>query len=65
MITFLEFYEVFVKFVLFKLYHTQGLKYPPTEDQGLKDAGKNLISNGKCLIAINLIAKHNKCHPYF
>ena len=44
MITFLEFYEVFMKFVLFKLYHTQGLRYPPTEDQHLKEAGCFLLA---------------------
>jgi Pescadillo N-terminus len=44
MITFLEFYEVFMKFVLFKLYHTQGLRYPPTEDQQLKEAGCFLLA---------------------
>ena len=44
MITFLEFYEVLMKFVLFKLYHTQGLRYPPTEDQALKEAGCFLLA---------------------
>ena len=44
MITFLEFYEVLMKFVLFKLYHTQGIRYPPTEDQALKDAGCFLLA---------------------
>ena len=44
MITFLEFYEVFLKFVLFKLYHSQGLRYPPVEDQCMKDAGCFLLA---------------------
>ena len=44
MITFLEFYEVFMKFVLFKLYQTQGLRYPPTEDQQLMEAGCFLLA---------------------
>lgn len=44
MITFLEFYEVLMKFVLFKLYHTQGLRYPPTEDQAMREAGCFLLA---------------------
>ena len=44
MITFLEFYEVLMKYTLFKLYHTQGLRYPPTEDQALKEAGCFLLA---------------------
>ena len=44
MMTFLEFYEVFIRFVLFKLYHSQGLVYPPKDDQQLKDAGCILLA---------------------
>ena len=29
MLTFLEFYETLIKFVLFKLFHAEGLRYPP------------------------------------
>ncbi|CAM9762185.1 unnamed protein product, partial [Phaeothamnion confervicola] len=41
MLTFLEFYEVLLKFVLFRLYNLEGLRYPPLLDDGLdaKDAG--------------------------
>lgn len=39
MMTFLEFYEVFLKFALFKLYHMEGLRYPPVMDPSLHDAG--------------------------
>lgn len=39
MITFLEFYEVFMRFVLFKLYGTLNLKYPPEINPILDDAG--------------------------
>ena len=35
MLTFLEFYETFVKFALFKLYHSENLKYPPALDAAL------------------------------
>jgi len=44
MTTFLEFYEVFLRFVLFKLYSMQGLKYPPQIDKSLSDAGCFLLS---------------------
>ena len=33
-----------MKFVLFKLYHTQGLRYPPTEDQAMREAGCFLLA---------------------
>mmetsp|Transcript_28545 Transcript_28545/g.37042 ORF Transcript_28545/g.37042 Transcript_28545/m.37042 type:complete len:686 (+) Transcript_28545:104-2161(+) len=42
MLTFLEFYEVFVKFVLFKLYSSLGLRYPPVFDSKLDEIGCNL-----------------------
>lgn len=29
MLTFLEFHQTLLQFVLFKLYHTLGLRYPP------------------------------------
>jgi pescadillo protein len=45
MITFLEFYEVFVKFVLFKLYHSKGWQYPPVID-------KKLDAEGCCLLSL-------------
>lgn len=44
MVTFLEFYEVFLRFTLFKLYHMQGLQYPPKTDKLLHDAGCVLLS---------------------
>ena len=44
MITFLEFYEVFLRFVFFKLYHSLQLKYPPVIDQQLHDAGCHLLA---------------------
>ena len=44
MMTFLEFYEVFVKFVLFKLFHTQGLQYPLKEDELLHNSGCYLLA---------------------
>lgn len=45
MLTFLEFYEVYMKFVLFKLYHMQGLQYPPVVDTARE-------AEGCCLLAI-------------
>ena len=39
MMTFLEFYEVFLKFVLFKLYGSINLKYPPEVNKVLDQAG--------------------------
>jgi pescadillo len=44
MITFLDFYEVFFKFVLFKLYSTLELAYPPTVNDAMKDCGGFLLS---------------------
>jgi len=44
MITFLEFYEVFLKFALFKLYHSQGLQYPPVRDEENSAAGGVLLA---------------------
>lgn len=44
MVTFLEFYEVFLKFTLFKLYNLQGLEYPPRIDKKLNEAGCFLLS---------------------
>ncbi len=44
MLTFLEFYEVFLKFTLFKLYHMQNWQYPPTVDKILESEGCCLLS---------------------
>lgn len=44
MMTFLEFYEVFVKFVLFKLYHSIGINYPPQVDKKIGDSGASLLA---------------------
>jgi len=44
MLTFLEFYEVFLKFVLFKLYVSQGMQYPPLVDNRLDEAGCCLLA---------------------
>lgn len=44
MLTFLDFYEVFVSFVLYKLYASQGLKYPPTLSSTLDDSGAYMYS---------------------
>lgn len=46
MLTFLEFYEVFMRFVLFKLYHLQNIAYPPVVDPVLE-------AEGCCLLAIH------------
>ncbi|RYG66738.1 hypothetical protein EON64_09085 [archaeon] len=40
MLTFLEFYEVLLKFTLFKLYHSQGWTYPPVLEEGGVGAGE-------------------------
>lgn len=39
MLTFLEFYEVFLQFVMFKLYSAQNMQYPPKVDQALEAEG--------------------------
>lgn len=44
MITFLDFYEVFVRFALFKLYSMVGLQYPPVVDKVLDEAGCGLLA---------------------
>lgn len=44
MMTFLEFYETFIRFVLFKLYSTLGLRFPPEEDKTMKDSGGYLLA---------------------
>jgi pescadillo len=44
MITFLDFYEIFFKFVLFKLFSTLGLAYPPTVNDAMRDCGGFLLS---------------------
>lgn len=44
MLTFLEFYETFLKFTMFKLYNLKGMQYPPAVDKTLLDVGCNLLS---------------------
>ena len=44
MLTFLEFYEVFLQFVMFKLYSAQNLQYPPKVDEALDAEGVLLLS---------------------
>lgn len=44
MLTFLDFYEVFLGFVLFRLYATLGLKYPPSISQEKDELGAYLSS---------------------
>jgi len=44
MLTFLEFYEVFLQFVMFKLYSAQNLQYPPKVDSALDAEGVLLLS---------------------
>jgi pescadillo len=44
MLTFLDFYEVFVRFVLFKLYAMLELQYPPVIDKQLDAAGCSLLA---------------------
>ena len=44
MLTFLDFYEVFLGFVLFRLYATLGLKYPPAISEEKDELGAYLSS---------------------
>ena len=44
MITFLDFYEVFLKFVMFKLFGTLELSYPPVIDRQLDASGCFLLA---------------------
>lgn len=44
MLTFLEFYEVFMQFIMFKLYSDAGLQYPPKFDEEADAAGAHLGS---------------------
>lgn len=44
MLTFLEFYEVFFRFVLFKLYNTKNMNYPPIIDAKLDKEGAYLLA---------------------
>lgn len=44
MTVFLEFYEVFLKFVLYKLYHNMDLQYPPVVNKDLSNAGCFLLA---------------------
>lgn len=49
MMTFLEFYEVLLKFVNFKLYSDLGISYPPQIDLQLDQGGVSLISSVKMI----------------
>jgi pescadillo len=44
MLTFLEFYEVFLQFVMFKLYSAQNMQYPPKVDKQLEAEGCFLLA---------------------
>ncbi len=44
MVTFMEFYEIFFKFVLYKLYSKQGWQYPPVVDAQLEHSGCCLLA---------------------
>ena len=44
MLTFLEFYETFLRFALFKLYHDLGLAYPPNLDDTTDAAAAGRLS---------------------
>ena len=44
MLTFLEFYETFLAFVMFKCYQAVGLAYPPTIENSLDAVGSNLLA---------------------
>lgn len=44
MVTFMEFYEIFFKFVLYKLYSKEGWQYPPQVDEKLDLAGCCLLA---------------------
>jgi pescadillo protein len=44
MLTFLEFYEIFFKYVLFKLYNMIGQTYPPMIDSVLNESGSHIMS---------------------
>eukprot|EP00898_Chlorokybus_atmophyticus_P005915 jgi/Chlat1/6324/Chrsp44S05895 len=42
MLTFLEFYEVLLGFIMYKLYHSLGVAYPPVLDEKLEQAAAGL-----------------------
>lgn len=44
MSTFLEFYEVLLRFVMFKLYNMVGKKYPPVSEEPREDDGQSFFS---------------------
>ena len=44
MLTFLDFYEVLMGFVLYRLYASLGLKYPPTIDAAKDEQGSWMYS---------------------
>ena len=44
MLTFLDFYHTLLQFVLFKLYHALGVRYPPQVDPRLEEAAAGLTA---------------------
>ena len=44
MLTFLDFYHSLLQFVLFKLYHGLGVRYPPRVDPKLEEAAAGLTA---------------------
>ncbi|CAK9087236.1 Pescadillo homolog (AtPES) [Durusdinium trenchii] len=59
MSTFLEFYESLIGFVLFKLYHGLGMRYPPRLDQSLDQNGAHLA----CIQPERLVAARQEGNP--
>ena len=51
MLTFLEFYETFVKFVLLKLYASVNMRYPPLMDDAL-DASATRLHALRCSLRV-------------
>ena len=42
MLTFIDFYQVFLRFVLYRLYTQLGLRYPPSLDTVKEDQGASM-----------------------